>query len=789
MRLPILLVLAFAPAVLAEPPTLVAPGGTVELVASDPDLRTPTAVAVDPRGRVWVLENNTHFRPKKYDAPPTDRVLILDDFGPDGRARKITVFADGFSDGMGLLLLPGGDAIVSTRAATLRLHDADGDGRADERRTLLTLVTDDKYPHNGLTGIARSADGALWLGFGENHGFAWTLTGSDGAVLRGTDEGGVFRFDDEGRGLVHWAWGVWNLYGLAFDPAGRLFALDNDPGGGSFCRLLHIVKSGDYGYRYRYGRTVDHPFISWDGRWPGTLPPLCYSGEAPTGLLWHGGALLGCSWTDHGIQRFPLQARGSSFTAKPEWLVRGGRDFRPSGIAAAPDGSLLVSDWVDGSYEVHGKGRVWRIRGVKSAPDAPLPRTAPETQLAAVLDGKANAEEAAALLLSEDPFLFRAAVLALAKDERFVLDPGTADAKLRLGALLAMRERKAAFPADALKDADASVRRAALEWIGVEHLTDFSAQLDTALTGNPTRQVFDAYLAAEELLVATKIDSDGKVTTDARLQRIADIALDAKRGPALRTLALRALPVSHAALTMDALRRLLIAEYSLAIEAVRVLAARADEPAQSELRRIAGYEKLPADLRAEALAGLVHSASVPETRKILKTVIASGEEMLRREGARSLGEPLAPSTAARQSGNAAAGRRLYFHPNGPLCSNCHQIEGRGRNIGPDLTGAWRMKPEQLLEAIRDPSKEVAPAFVQWHVKLRDGREAAGIDQFVDSKSDFTLLDATGALTKYRFDDVLQREPLAVSLMPSGLVEHLTAQELADLLAFLQERRE
>ena len=349
MRLPFLIAVALAQALFAEPPKVTSSGGTVELVASEPDLRTPTAIAVDPRGRVWVLENNTHFRPKNYDGPPTDRVLILDDFGPDGRARKITTYADGFSDGMGLLLLPGGDVILSTRAATLRLHDADGDGRADERRTLLTLVTDDKYPHNGLSSLARSPDGAIFLGLGENHGFPWTLTGTDGVVVRGSDEGAVFRFDEEGRGLVHWAWGVWNPFGLAFDPAGRLFALDNDPGGGSFCRLLHIVQNGDYGYRYRYGRTIDHPFISWDGRWPGTLPPMCYVGEAPTGLLWHGGALLGCTWTDHGIQRFPLEVRGASFTTKPDWLLRGGNDFRPSGIAAAADGTFYVSDWVDGS--------------------------------------------------------------------------------------------------------------------------------------------------------------------------------------------------------------------------------------------------------------------------------------------------------------------------------------------------------------------------------------------------------------------------------------------------------
>ncbi len=807
MRFLFLVAIMFAPGLLAELPKLVTPGGTIELVASDPDLRTPTAIAVDPKGRVWVLENNTHFRPKKYDAPPTDRVLILDDFAPDGRARKITTYADGFSDGMGLLLLPGGDVLVSTRAATLRLGDKDGDGRADERRTLLTLVTDDRYPHNGLSSLARSPDGAIFLGFGENHGVPWTLTGTDGVVLRGTDEGAIFRFDEEGRGLVHWALGLWNPFGLAFDPAGRLFALDNDPGGGSLCRLLHIVRSGDYGYRYRYGRTTDHPFISWEGRWPGTLPPVCLTGEAPTGLLWRGGALLGCTWTDHGIQRFPLERRDSSFTTKPEWLVRGGNDFRPSGIAAAPDGSLLISDWVDGAYEVHGKGRVWRVRGVKEISDEPvrlrrralakgaadaLPLTGPEAQLTQLLAGKLPSATALAMLRSDDPFYFRAALLALANDKSVTLDLRNPEPKVRLGLLLASRQRKETGPlGDALKDTDPAIRRAALQWIGEERLTDFTPQLDTAIAGNPTRQVFDAYLAAAEMLATEKIDTDGKVSTAARHQRTATVALDAKRDPALRALALRLLPVSHAALTMDVLRGLLAADIiPLQIEAARSLAARADEPAQSELRRIASNKNISPALRAEAIAGLVHSASSPETRELLKTIAASGDQTLSHEAARSLGEPLpAVQSPAAAKLDPAAGRRLFSHPNGPLCANCHQIEGRGRAIGPDLTGSWRMSIEKLTESIREPSKEIAPAFAQWHVKMRDGREAAGIDQFVDSKSDFTLLDATGTRAKYRFDDVLTREPLPISLMPPLLTDRLTPQEFADLIAYLREPRE
>ena len=45
-------------------------------------------------------------------------------------------------------------------------------------------------------------------------------------------------------------------------------------------------------------------------------------------------------------------------------VVTGGEDFRPVGIAIAPDGSVYISDWVDKSYTLHGKGRIWRLRQV-----------------------------------------------------------------------------------------------------------------------------------------------------------------------------------------------------------------------------------------------------------------------------------------------------------------------------------------------------------------------------------------------------------------------------------------
>ena len=81
---------------------------------------------------------------------------------------------------------PDGGVYVLSRHEVVLLRDTDGDGRADEKQLIVHLETEDDYPHNGLGGIAQLKDGSLLLCLGENHGFAFTLNGSDGTKLSGT---------------------------------------------------------------------------------------------------------------------------------------------------------------------------------------------------------------------------------------------------------------------------------------------------------------------------------------------------------------------------------------------------------------------------------------------------------------------------------------------------------------------------------------------------------------------------------------------------------------------------
>jgi putative membrane-bound dehydrogenase-like protein len=343
----------------------------IDLFAAEPDIVHPIGVAFDRRGRLLVIESHTHFRPQNYQGPKHDRVRIVEDTDGDGKADRFTTFFEGTQATMDIAVHPDGSVYLATRNEILRLRDTDGDGKADEQRRLVFLDTKGNYPHNGLSGLAFDSKGDLYFGLGENLGATYKLIGADGTTLTGGGEGGsVFHCTADGRTLRRVATGFWNPFGVCRDIYGRIFAVDNDPDAMPPCRLVHVVTGGDYGFQFRYGRSGRHAFQAWDGQLPGTLPMVSGTGEAPCEVLSYEsdglpreyvGDLLVTSWADHRLERYQLKERGASWSAQRKPFVQGGENFRPVGLAVAPDGSLFVSDWVRSDYNLHGKGAIWHI--------------------------------------------------------------------------------------------------------------------------------------------------------------------------------------------------------------------------------------------------------------------------------------------------------------------------------------------------------------------------------------------------------------------------------------------
>ena len=371
----------------AEPgPKLTDPRLKVELFAEHPAIVTPTGIDVDAKGRVWALESNTHFPPKEYQGHPTDRLLVFTPAETSGQPPHSHLFTDELKHAMSVLVIPDWlrsrtgvspspylhlQALVATRREVLLFTDSNNDLKADSRQQLVLLETDGDYPHNALAGFATHPNGWVYFGCGENLGAKYTIKGKDGRSYSGGGEGGnVYRMRPDGTELTHVATGFWNPHASCVDAFGRVFSTDNDPDSRPPCRLMQIIEGGDYGYRFRNGRKGLHPFTAWNGEIPGTLPMIAGTGEAPSGIVayehsafpedYRGNLLVG-SWGDHRIDRFKLIPKGASYTAQVEPLITGDADFRPVGLAMAPDGSLYFTDWVKRDYQLHRHGRIWRI--------------------------------------------------------------------------------------------------------------------------------------------------------------------------------------------------------------------------------------------------------------------------------------------------------------------------------------------------------------------------------------------------------------------------------------------
>ena len=143
------------------------------------------------------------------------------------------------------------------------------------------------------------------------------------------------------------------------------------------------------------------------------------------------------------------------------------------------------------------------------------------------------------------------------------------------------------------------------------------------------------------------------------------------------------------------------------------------------------------------------------------------------------------AAAARGGGQPDHGKALFADLKGLACIKCHAVEGAGGALGPNLAGIATQYPrDELITSILSPSARIFSGYETAVVATTDGRVLTGLIKS-DTADGLELETADGQRIKLAPSDVEDRKISDLSLMPSGIVEGISPQDFADLIAYLE----
>jgi putative membrane-bound dehydrogenase-like protein len=590
----------------------------------------------------------------------------------------------------------------------------------------------------------------------------------------------------------------------------------------------------------RPGQTV--PVAEWRQDDPGIAPAGdVYGGGSPTGNVFYEGGALGPSWdgtffaADAGRNElfayhparsgagFDLGERKVFLTSNPSRqyagsdfvggnaTAKGAAEtlFRPSDVAVGPDGALYVSDWIDPRVGGHvdlddtTSGAIYRIAPKGFAPKIPAfdPATinglitalrSPAVNVRAIgfaglkARGAAAVGAVAALLTDSSPYIRGRAIYLLYQlgpegRQRAGAPESFGDPALRITAYRAMRRAGLdvlPVAAKLARDADPGVRReVALSMrdqpaaASLDILTDVARGFDgkdrsylealgTGASGKEP-QLYD------RLKREPGVPADPAVWSDA----FAWIAWRLHPPAAVSDLAARA---RSSKLPLEDRRR-----------AIDALAFSDTTAASDAMLKIAGSN---GPLREQAtwwlLNRLSNSWADHNLRAALKMTGIYDPDAIKLE---EVVVPRPPANApelpideiVRLTGSASRGKDVAAR-----CLMCHAIGGTGAEVGPALDGWGRGKsPDVIARAIVRPGAEIAQGYDGTELKTTDGLTIQGLlikdgdPLMIRSQGGFTQIVPAGR--------VASRRRMTDSLMLSAAQLGLTAQDVADLIAFLR----
>ncbi len=333
------------------------PGLRVELVASEPMVVDPVAVAWDERGRMYVVEDRGYPTGPGKGNPPAGQIVLLEDKDGDGKYDKRTVFADGLMFPNGVMPWNGG-VYVTCAPWLFYFKDTDGDGKADVKQTVFKGFQDLSTTQLRVSHPTLAIDNWVYLTSGltaakvvspaHTNRAAVFLNRVDGRFRPGTDE------IEPTAGTAQ--------FGQTFDAFGRRFICSNRNHIQHVVMQLHNLQRNPHlSFSQLVEDIPDHGAAC-------RLYPL--SANIVT-AAWHGGYVTSaCGVTIYNGTALPDEYRGNSFTCEPagnlvhrdvlvpdgvtfvakrayptnEFLASPDNWFRPVNLAVGPDGALYVCD-------------------------------------------------------------------------------------------------------------------------------------------------------------------------------------------------------------------------------------------------------------------------------------------------------------------------------------------------------------------------------------------------------------------------------------------------------------
>ncbi|GAB5562444.1 MAG: c-type cytochrome [Synoicihabitans sp.] len=816
----------------------------VVLFASDPEIVTPTGAATARNGDLFVIESHTHGPPEDYPGPDGDVIKRFRDTNGDGRADEIHVFAEGLQEAMGLAFSPTGELHVVTASDVFRLADLNGDevSSPDEWDRLIHLETLSGNPHGDLLGVAVADDGSVYVSRGNVGGYPYKWISKTGEEIAGYGEGGdIIRINPDGSDLRVVSTGYWNPYAITFDRFGRLLAADNDPDSVGPNRVVHVIEGSDFGFRARYGPTGLHPFSGWNADLPGTLPIAAGTGEAPSGLLdltqWglgdaYEGAFAATVWGEYNLTLYHPQSAGVSFSAVGEEWIRGGEQFRPVALSPHLGGGFFITDWVLKDYPNHLRGAIWLVRPKQATRKPHWPHPLPADLGSASISRIKTSTDFAQLKRhagSDDPFVRTAAVVALtasASAEEVVSLWRSSNENQRIVAWRVWQRQHALVTdhrvAEALADTSEEVKILGLIHIGDAVAREFHAKVEDLLVDPQTSpRLFRFIIATLQILQSdvderyTREERGFKIPREIPPALIERVVLNRDLPAPIRALAVPQLaqPLSDdAAAEITAIARQ-ETQPDLLREAMRSLASSSVQGRADILLHRARDSDLSSSLRGDAVSLLAQLGNARS--QTFEQLLTSNSAPVRYEAARALRSrgaaaalpPHSDEQAMRTlleevdspvsaeslpewqallaaGGDSAAGERVFYETTS-MCITCHRVANRGGRIGPDLSNIGdTLSRDQLVRSIIAPSDHVSPEYQGWVIHRQDGTDVIGLQLHL--RRDGILIDGLDGVTfKTPFPEIESYETMDKSLMPDGLEQILSAQDLRNLIAFLE----